>query len=712
MEDRDRESGSGSSEKIGIGLKIRESSQPYRDIQYLDKDPPKVGVEEAGPGAVLGPIKARKVVQTPKLSEGPLSAATPSATVSQPPPVLEQEPVGVPEPVLGLVPERMDVEAGPLPIPQDEDYWNPAEDDGEWLDHPPPTEGPEVPLASPPEEEVLPMEMAEVMPPPPPVHNVPSPVSPAVAAVVAQPQDPNRPSRKRFRPSKKLKGRTCPICDTPVPTSKGKRHFQRWHAPFFFNPADVCWECDVRLEGNELRVHQQQHPAGVFREEHYERCARLFFGLLECLRRSCRCNSLGELLQCVVTQELIESNYSPGLEQRRSPTQLDLFSTVVPGMADQLGISADVEFFPPSNVLALLHWRHLSALLANGDDTFRMEVRTCRIEALASGEVVADPLNESFDSAASEVCVVGQGTTQSDLFLMDAHLHLDWLLEKTRRPVSQLCSALLKLNDDPKLEKTEFPVQSVVSNCVCPWLWDHAPSILDHAPYDVNYTFGIHPHFADQYRGKRVQLEDLMLDGRCVGVGETGFDIQCHHGDEYHCAPGRDHPEQFFVQEECFRAQVRLAQSYRKTLVLHLRDKGHQAVSYIALQILKELKATDLPVHYHCFVGTKRLADEWVASVPNVKFGFTAHHLRLSGKVKKTCSGLMLDRIVPETDAPFLYPFEDQQPKKGTKSKKKRKTNPPDALHLAVRAIAELKGMEVARVVPELNSNIRSLYGL
>ena len=541
-----------------------------------------------------------------------------------------------------------------------------------------------------------------------------APAEPSQSSAVADPpavtgEPPKKKKKKQRQRGNFHRKSDCSICDDNGKSHfKLQRHMNRVHLPYFMDPDNACWECGIRLEGGKLQEHRREHPNGVFCEVYHEQCSRLMLGLLHCLRQSCGVPTLEEMYNRMVEQEVVSLDPEGG--HGRQIVCPDFFETIVPLMATELNLDlSNFTIFPASNVLALLHWRHLHDVLFHVSDSVRSEIKTCRVQTNAAGVVIFDPLDDSVESEAEVVPIQG-GVDGKSHFLIDAHIHLDMLCNDCGKTSDELHLAVLQANSDPKVSKTDFEVEKVISNCVHPRLWDMTNNLLAFSPYETHLTFGIHPHHAGMFGDWQFELEQKVLLDSCVGVGETGFDIQCKCK-QGECNPRRRHASLFAEQLVSFRGHIYLAVTNGKTLVLHLR--GQDAVSLEALQILKDLQATNLRVHYHCFTGSEELAKQWVASVPKVKFGFTAYYLERYLRIRKVCGSLDPSRVLPETDAPYLHPFPDPRPPHADRRwRQPRKTNPPDMLHLAVRNIARAQGKEVSEMVPILNENICEVYHL
>ena len=181
-------------------------------------------------------------------------------------------------------------------------------------------------------------------------------------------------------------------------------------------------------------------------------------------------------------------------------------------------------------------------------------------------------------------------------------------------------------------------------------------------------------------------------DPRVVAVGESGLD---YYWD-------RSFDER---QEDFFRRHIRLAIEKRLPLILHMRDKDRRdEVHRRMVDILNEERsASDAPEAlrgiFHCFGGPGWLIEA------SADLGF---HLGVGGTLTFKNSGVAdlaknipLERIVLETDAPFLAPG----PHRG-------KRNEPAYVRLVAEKLAEVKGLSVEEIEAVTTATARAVFGL
>ena len=159
---------------------------------------------------------------------------------------------------------------------------------------------------------------------------------------------------------------------------------------------------------------------------------------------------------------------------------------------------------------------------------------------------------------------------------------------------------------------------------------------------EVRVSVGVHPHQAHQFaadpeRAAAVVREQLAATPAARAVGEIGLDYH------YDFSP-RD------VQQAVFRAQVRLARELDLPVVIHTREADEDT-----LAILREEGGGEVRGVLHCFTGTAALADA------GLELGFYISLAGIvtfpkAGELRETARRVPLDRLLTETDSPFLAP--------------------------------------------------------
>ena len=197
-------------------------------------------------------------------------------------------------------------------------------------------------------------------------------------------------------------------------------------------------------------------------------------------------------------------------------------------------------------------------------------------------------------------------------------------------------------------------------------------------------SVGIHPHDASLVNDQAMAELARMIEStdKVVAVGETGLDF-------YRDRSPRDQ------QEDAFRRHIQLAKDTGKPLIIHDRDAHDDVV-----RIMQEENAAEAGGVLHCFSGDLEMAKR------AIDLGF---YISISGPVTyrnaRQLPGIVralpLDRLLVETDCPFLAP----EPYRG-------KRNEPAHTRLVAERIAELKGISFDDLALATTANAQRLFEL
>ncbi|MDD9272021.1 TatD family hydrolase [Paenibacillus sp. GCM10023248] len=211
------------------------------------------------------------------------------------------------------------------------------------------------------------------------------------------------------------------------------------------------------------------------------------------------------------------------------------------------------------------------------------------------------------------------------------------------------------------------------------------PSSIELAEkYDFIYTtVGWHPVDAiDMMPGDLEWIESLCAHEKVVAIGEIGLD---YHWDK---SP-RD------VQQRVFREQIALARKLRMPIVIHNRDAHHDI-----LTILKEEKASEVGGIMHCFSGSWETAKQCLDMNFHISFGGPVT-FKNAKQPKEVLAQVPLDRLLIETDAPYLTPH----PFRG-------KRNESAYVRLVAETAAEIRGLTLEEIAEITTNNAIRLLGL
>ena len=208
-------------------------------------------------------------------------------------------------------------------------------------------------------------------------------------------------------------------------------------------------------------------------------------------------------------------------------------------------------------------------------------------------------------------------------------------------------------------------------------------------------AIGVHPTRAifEQWK-KRRELVSLSAADGVVAIGETGLD--------YHFPRKEQHR---FLQHLWFLYQLDLAWKRRLPVILHVRDAHEDA-----LRILRWHPARKLGGVIHCFNGSAETAMRYIRLGYHVGIGGgLLQQEERAGQLWEAVRQMPMDRILLETDAPFILPYcKDVIPPKQLR----RARNTSLILPAVAAKIAELKGITPEKVERSTAENAIRIFGL
>jgi len=203
---------------------------------------------------------------------------------------------------------------------------------------------------------------------------------------------------------------------------------------------------------------------------------------------------------------------------------------------------------------------------------------------------------------------------------------------------------------------------------------------LEAASPDCFAMMGLHPcSVKEKYRDELTIVEQWLAKRSFAAVGEIGLDFYW---------------DKTFIQQqyEAFRHQMELALEYNLPIVIHSRDAMKECVDTVKPYAAKGLKGI-----FHCFGDSLQLANEIIAMGFYVGIGGVITYKK-SG-VAEVVKDIPLNRIVLETDAPYLSPV----PFRG-------KRNESSYISYVAENIAVVKGIDVAEVAEITTANAKNIF--
>ncbi|MBA2446768.1 MAG: TatD family hydrolase [Chloroflexi bacterium] len=194
---------------------------------------------------------------------------------------------------------------------------------------------------------------------------------------------------------------------------------------------------------------------------------------------------------------------------------------------------------------------------------------------------------------------------------------------------------------------------------------------------------GIHPNYAGQATaGAFDRLRQLATHARVVGIGETGLDNYRQH------TPPR-------TQREWFERHLELGAELRLPVVVHNRQADEEVA-----EMLMHRASSDAPVAgvLHCFSGDAAMLSAGLAAGFMVSFAGPLT-FKNAGSLPELARRVPLDRLVVETDCPYLTPA----PHRGQR-------NEPALVRWTAERLAQLRGMPFDQLARATTDNARRLF--
>jgi TatD DNase family protein len=193
-------------------------------------------------------------------------------------------------------------------------------------------------------------------------------------------------------------------------------------------------------------------------------------------------------------------------------------------------------------------------------------------------------------------------------------------------------------------------------------------------------SVGVHPNEPDRRTPEPEELVELACHGQNVAIGETGLDYFHSKGD-------------LEWQQQRFRHHIRAAKLCAKPLIIHTREAREDTI-----RIMREEGAEQVGGVMHCFT------ENWEMAEQALEMGF---YISFSGIVtfktaedlRETAKCVPLERILIETDCPYLAPI----PHRG-------KPNEPKFVALVAQCLADLKHMPLQALAEQTNENFARLF--
>ena len=252
--------------------------------------------------------------------------------------------------------------------------------------------------------------------------------------------------------------------------------------------------------------------------------------------------------------------------------------------------------------------------------------------------------------------------------LIDSHCHLDYLARD-----EDLDHVVARARD--------AGIGGMLTICTKVSEFDEVRAIAEKYD-DIWCTVGIHPHEADAEPVVSAErLIELAAHPKVIGIGECGLDYYYEHSSRE-------------AQQRNFRAHIAASRVTGLPLIVHTRDADDDTVAILHDEFAKG----PFPGLIHCYSTSQELAEK------SLEIGFYISlsgivTFKSAGSLRETVKSLPMERVLVETDAPYLAPV----PKRG-------KRNEPAFVAHTAAAVAELRGMSVDDLTTATTTNFFRLF--
>jgi TatD DNase family protein len=251
--------------------------------------------------------------------------------------------------------------------------------------------------------------------------------------------------------------------------------------------------------------------------------------------------------------------------------------------------------------------------------------------------------------------------------MIDSHCHLD------HEPLISDLSNVIKRSKDIGIKKLLTISTSI----------DSFKKIKDIIKKDemIYGTIGIHPHESSENQiTSDFIVKHFNKNPKIIGIGETGLDFFYNNSDKVN-------------QITSFKQHIEASIQTNSPLIIHSRNAEEET-----FKILYEYKDQNLKILMHCFTGTKSFAKKLLS----LNAYFSASGIitfKNSLVLQDTFKYLPLDKVLIETDSPFLAPV----PNRGKK-------NEPSFIDFTANKLAEIKNVTKEKIIKATTENFNNLF--
>ena len=252
--------------------------------------------------------------------------------------------------------------------------------------------------------------------------------------------------------------------------------------------------------------------------------------------------------------------------------------------------------------------------------------------------------------------------------IIDTHCHLDFKEFK-----EDFNNVLLKAKNNDVLG-----MQTICTKI------DEFPKIINIAENHSNIwcSIGTHPHNADlEMNISKETIIKLCLNNKVIGIGETGLDYFYENSNKKN-------------QINSFLKHIEVARITNLPLIIHARDADDDIIQILT----EEYNKSPFTGVIHCFTASYELAKAALSIGFYISFSGIIT-FKNADELRVSCKKIPIDRILVETDAPFLAPV----PFRGNR-------NEPSYITETIKKVAEIKNLSVEEVINITTKNFFELF--
>ena len=196
-------------------------------------------------------------------------------------------------------------------------------------------------------------------------------------------------------------------------------------------------------------------------------------------------------------------------------------------------------------------------------------------------------------------------------------------------------------------------------------------------------TCGIHPHETEkEVMNKEDIINNIKRNKKVIAIGETGLDFYYNHSNRK-------------KQIASFKSHIEASLELKIPVIVHSRNAENET-----FDILNSYRNENPKILLHCFTGSKELANKLM----NLNTFFSSSGIitfKNSNDLQETFKNIPNDRLLIETDSPFLAPV----PMRG-------KVNEPSFIKFTAQKLAELKNVSFEEITNITTNNFNSLFSI